>query len=211
MHWHTLEILSFLHVFLPETILWGSQQYLKKANGTDLNIFACTFPNKFALKPRTYLFTPSNPFEWKSFSRVEKKNSFKIPREVRETIFKANTTWRAPGTINRRRGGGRGKSPFVPGIADKNRKRKSILTSDSIKPGQTAVLYHYCGLSRFFWIRRYSSPPPPNFWSYLRPWTWELTASRDAYGERYQRFNLFWNGGGDTFIPLNLKLKYCLW
>ena len=27
--------------------------------------------------------------------------------------------------------------------------------SDSKKPVQTAVLYHYCGLSRFFWIRRY--------------------------------------------------------
>ena len=24
-------------------------------------------------------------------------------------------------------------------------------TSDSQIPGQTAVLYHYCGLSRFFW------------------------------------------------------------
>ena len=29
-----------------------------------------------------------------------------------------------------------------------------IITSDSKKPGQTAVLYHYCGLSRFFLIRR---------------------------------------------------------
>ena len=26
--------------------------------------------------------------------------------------------------------------------------------SDSKKPGQTVVLYNYCGLSRFFWIRR---------------------------------------------------------
>ena len=30
------------------------------------------------------------------------------------------------------------------------------VTSDSKKSGQTAVLYHYCGLSRFFWIRRYT-------------------------------------------------------
>ena len=27
--------------------------------------------------------------------------------------------------------------------------------SVSKKPGQTIVLYHYCGLSRFFWNRRY--------------------------------------------------------
>ena len=29
------------------------------------------------------------------------------------------------------------------------------ITSVSKKPGQTIVLYHYCGLSRFFWNRRY--------------------------------------------------------
>jgi hypothetical protein len=29
------------------------------------------------------------------------------------------------------------------------------ITSNLKKTGQTAVLYHYCGLSRFFWIRRY--------------------------------------------------------
>ena len=31
-----------------------------------------------------------------------------------------------------------------------------LVMSDSKKPGQTAVLYHYCDLSRFFWIRRYN-------------------------------------------------------
>ena len=31
----------------------------------------------------------------------------------------------------------------------------SNLTSESKKPGQSAVVIHYCGSSRFFWLRRY--------------------------------------------------------
>ena len=30
-----------------------------------------------------------------------------------------------------------------------------IVTSESKKPRQIAVVYHYCDLSRFFWLRRY--------------------------------------------------------
>jgi hypothetical protein len=30
-----------------------------------------------------------------------------------------------------------------------------LLTSESKKPGQIAVVYHYYDLSRFFWLRRY--------------------------------------------------------
>ena len=30
-----------------------------------------------------------------------------------------------------------------------------FLTSESKKPGLFAVVYHYCNLSRFFWLRRY--------------------------------------------------------
>ena len=29
------------------------------------------------------------------------------------------------------------------------------ITSESKKPGQNTVVYHYCDLSRFFWLRRY--------------------------------------------------------
>ena len=32
-----------------------------------------------------------------------------------------------------------------------------VLTSKSKKPGQIPVVYHYCDLSRFFWLRHYST------------------------------------------------------
>ena len=32
-----------------------------------------------------------------------------------------------------------------------------LITSESIKPRQIAVMIHYCNLSRFFWLRRYDA------------------------------------------------------
>ena len=48
---------------------------------------------------------------------------------------------------------------FIAGKLKQSKVLIAYVTSDSKKPGQNAVLYHYCGLSRFFWIRRYIPPP----------------------------------------------------
>ena len=47
---------------------------------------------------------------------------------------------------------------YLCGIQSFNQKSLLItpnLTSESKKPGQIAVVIHYCNLSRFFWLRRY--------------------------------------------------------
>ena len=77
--------------------------------------------NKFVLKLRTSFFTPSNPYEWKSFSRAEKKRIHSKSQERSGTpFFKANATCRALGTIYRRGRGGTGKFFIISTQFDKN-------------------------------------------------------------------------------------------
>ena len=50
-----------------------------------------------------------------------------------------------------------GDRSLTPAVCGKHQNwvPSILLTSESKKPGQIAVVYHYYDLSRFFWLRRY--------------------------------------------------------